>query len=293
MEGGILIGEVGGSSSRWAFLAPDGTDVLLPLKGERIPGFNPVSGDGEAFAQAVSTYLKDHCPAALHARAVTIYGAGCGSVDRRERMEATLRPLWRNAHMDVGTDIQGAALGLCGASPSLVLILGTGMNAGHFDGRQLFQPLPSLGYVLGDEGSGADIGRTLLQDAFYRRMPEDLRLTLFGTGGPVLAEVIDQVYRSPFPSRALAAYTALLVPHVEHRYVRDLILSRFHGMAELLVHFFTPEQREEVRATGSVAWGFKELLAECLLDRGMTLTAAEQDPLPGLVEYHRGRDLQA
>jgi hypothetical protein len=71
--------------------------------------------------------------------------------------------------------------------------------------------------------------------------------------------------------------------------VRDLILSRFHAMAELLVNFFPPEQREEVRATGSVAWGFKELLAECLLDRGMTLTVVERDPLPGLVEYHRGR----
>jgi N-acetylglucosamine kinase-like BadF-type ATPase len=289
MDGGTLIGEIGGSSSRWAFLAPDGSTVMLPLKGDRVPGFNPVSGDGEAFAAVVGTYLADHCPPALHAAHVVLYGAGCGSLDRRERMEATLRPLWPAALMDVQTDIRGAATGLCGSSPSLVLILGTGMNAGHFDGRQLTQPMPSLGYVLGDEGSGADIGRALLQDAFYRRIPEEVHAALFGPDGPALAEVIDRVYRSPFPSRALASYTALLAPHVEQRYVRDLILSRFHAMAELLVNFFPPEQREEVRATGSVAWGFKELLAECLLDRGMTLTVVERDPLPGLVEYHRGR----
>ena len=290
MEGGILIGEIGGSSSRWAFLAPDGSVVMMPAKGDRMPGFNPISGDGEAFASAVSDYLRGHCAIAFQAGRVVIYGAGCGSADRRERMEATLRPLWQHTVMEVNTDIRGAVLGLCGSSTGLVLILGTGMNAGHFDGRQLVQPLPSLGYVLGDEGSGADIGRTLLQDAFYRRIPEDIHTVLFGAGGPVLVEVIDAVYRSPFPSRALASYTALLAPHLEHRYVRDLILSRFHAMAELLVNFFTPEQREVVHATGSVAWGFKELLAECLLDRGMTLTVVERDPLPGLVEHHQRAD---
>jgi glucosamine kinase len=283
----MLIGEVGGSSSRWAYLSPDGTTVLLPLKGERIPGFNPVSGDAEAFMTAVEAQLQAACPDAMRCGQLVVYGAGCGSPDRRLRMESALRTRFVGMPIDVRSDLLGAALGLNGADRGLVLILGTGMNAGHFDGTHLQQPLPSLGYVLGDEGSGADIGRCLLQDAFYGRIPEVTHAALFGEDGPHLAEVIEQVYRSPFPSRALAAYTALVLPHREHAYVHDLVTSRFHALAELLVTFFAPEQRAEVRATGSVAWGFRDWLSECLLDRGMTLVAAEQDPLPGLVAHHR------
>jgi hypothetical protein len=77
------------------------------------------------------------------------------------------------------------------------------------------------------------------------------------------------------------------VPLLHEPYVRELLLSRFHAFAELLVSFFPVEQRREVYATGSVAWGFRELLGECLLDRGMTLIALERDPLPGLVRFHR------
>ena len=287
MQGSMLIGEVGGSSSRWAFLAPDGTNLLLPLKGERIPGFNPVSGDPEVFMAAVEAQLRVACPEALLTDRVVVYGAGCGSSERRQRMEDALRTRFLGMPIEVRTDLQGASLGLCGSRPGLVLILGTGMNAGYFDGTQLHQPMPSLGYVLGDEGSGADIGRCLLQDAFYQRIPVVTREALFGAQGPDLGDVIEQVYRSPFPSRALASYTALVLPLRDHAYVHDLVISRFHAMAELLVTFFPSEQRAEVHATGSVAWGFKDWLAECLLDRGMTLVGAEQDPLPGLVAFHR------
>jgi N-acetylglucosamine kinase-like BadF-type ATPase len=282
-----VIGEVGGSSSRWAVVhGPDQVD-LFPAKGEAVPGFNPLNGDATLFAEGISTYLMERSPGAFRSPEVLVYGAGCGSADRKARMASALAGIWPNARIHVETDLLGAARGLLGTEQGLVLILGTGMNAGHFDGRQLFRPMPSLGWVLGDEGSGADIGRTLLQDAFYQRMPQAVSEALFGADGPDLDLVLQEVHRSPFPARALAARTALLAPLLHETYVIDLVRSRFHAMAELLVTFFTPEQRASVVATGSVAWGFRELLAECLLDRGMTLTAVERDPLPGLVRYHR------
>jgi N-acetylglucosamine kinase-like BadF-type ATPase len=161
------------------------------------------------------------------------------------------------------------------------------MNAGFYDGQHLFRPMPSLGWILGDEGSGADIGRALLNDAFYRRMPEVVLHALFGAEGPDLEQVLEEVYRLPFPARAMASRTARLAPLLEQPYVRDLIVSRFHAMAEVVTAFFPAHQRMDVHATGSVAWGFRELLGEVLLDRGMTLMAAERDPLPGLVRFHQ------
>ncbi|MFN6115700.1 MAG: hypothetical protein ACK46G_00500 [Flavobacteriales bacterium] len=282
-----VIGEVGGSSSRWAVVHGLEQVELFPVKGDTLPGFNPLNGDAALFAEGLTAYLMERSPGAFHASEVVIYGAGCGSADRKARMDAAIAGIWPQARVIVETDLLGAARGMLGNGQGLVLILGTGMNAGHYDGRQLYRPMPSLGWVLGDEGSGADIGRTMLQDAFYRRMPPAISETLFGADGPDLDQVLQEVHRSPFPARALAARTASLAPLLHEPYVIDLLRSRFHAMAELLVTFFTPDQRASVAATGSVAWGFRELLAECLLDRGMTLTAVERDPLPGLVRYHR------
>lgn len=284
-----VIGEIGGSSSRWAVLLHDGSVHTWPSKGQRWPGFNPLSGDGASFSAALHDLITTVQPEALDATAIHIYGAGCGSEERRVRMRAAIAGVWPDAAIQVESDLMGAALGLCGKGGGLVLILGTGMNAGHFDGERLHCPMPSLGYLLGDEASGADIGRHLLQDAYYRRIPEEVSLRIFGEAPPTLSEVLARIHQAPHPARELAAFTALLAPHLHEPYVRDLIQGRFHALAELLTGFFRPDQVTEVYATGSVAYGFRELLTETLLDRGMTLTVVEPDPLLGLAEHHRQR----
>ena len=282
-----VIAEIGGSSSRWALMGPVGEAHVHPVKGTSILGFNPLSGDPDRFVDDVRRHFMQYAPDAFQAGIVHVYAAGTGHPDRQERMRATLARLWPTAVLSVNTDLLGAARGLCGDDTGLVLILGTGMNAGYYDGQVLYNPMPSLGWALGDEGSGADIGRVLLQDAFAQRMPGHVREALFGPEGPQLDAVLEQVYRSPFPARNIAAPVARLADLVEEAYVRNLLMARFHAMAELLVTFFQPDKREAVYATGSVAHGFKHLLGECLLDRGMTLMAVEPDPLPGLVRLHQ------
>lgn len=282
-----VIGEIGGSSSRWAVLLGDGAAHTWPVKGERWPGFNPVSGDGAAFSAALHDLIAAVQPEALDAVAIHIYGAGCGSEERRMRMRTAIAGVWPDAAIQVESDLMGAALGLCGKKNGLVLILGTGMNAGYFDGERLQCPMPSLGYLLGDEASGADIGRHLLQDAYYQRIPEHVSRRIFDGPPPALSIVLSRIHLAPHPARELAAFTALLAPHLQEAYVRDLIQGRFHALADLLTTFFRPEQLTTVYATGSVAYGFGELLTETLLDRGMTLSAVEPDPLGGLVEHHR------
>lgn len=282
----LLIAEVGGSSSRWAFVDGDADPAILPLAGEKMPGFNPLSGDAAAFAQGLKHYLDQRLPSAFTANRFVVYGAGCGSIERAAAMESAIRQLWPAAIIEVHTDLLGAARGLWQRDSGLALVLGTGSSVGWYDGERLHQAMPSLGYVLGDEGSGADIGRVLLQDAFYRRMPEDARLALFGAEGPVLSEVVQDVYRSPFPSRALAAYAGRLAGMTDMPYVRELITARFQALIEAFKPFHGPEERSFVRATGSIAWGFREILAGCLFDHGMELVAAERDPLMGLVRWH-------
>lgn len=285
-----LIAEVGGSSSRWALLGANNEATVLPLAGESMPGFNPLSGDPAAFAKGLLGYFSERLPLALNAKRINVYGAGCGTADRAVVMESALRQVWPAAAMRIRSDLDGAAIGLCGTEAGTVIILGTGSNAGWFDGEMLHTAFPSLGYVLGDEGSGADIGRMLLQDAFYKRMPEDARLALFGASGPDAATVINEVYRSPFPSRALAAYAGRLSAISETPYAHDLIASRFHAFIEAIKPFHSQEQRERVFATGSIAFAYRDLLANCLFDHGMELVKVERDPLTGLVRWHQRPD---
>jgi N-acetylglucosamine kinase-like BadF-type ATPase len=287
-----LIAEIGGSSSRWALLDTSGGATVLPFAGEGMPGYNPLSGDAAAFAKGITEYFHHRLPIALSATRIAVYGAGCGTPERAAAMDSAIRQVWPAASIVVRTDLEGAALGLCGKDPGLVLILGTGSNAGWYDGAALHLSFPSLGYVIGDEGSGADIGRTILQDAFYHRMPEDARIALFGAHGPDLSTVLNEVYRSPFPSRSLAAYAGKLTSIAESPYAHELIASRFTAFIEAFKPFHPAEQRARVFATGSIAYAWQELLANCLFDHGMELVKAERDPLNGLIRWHQPAALQ-
>ncbi|MFT3885415.1 MAG: hypothetical protein QM724_08295 [Flavobacteriales bacterium] len=216
---------------------------------------------------------------------VEVYGAGCGTVERAERMRNALARVWPAARIDVWTDLLGAARGLCGRQPGLVLILGTGMNVGYYDGAGLGTPLPSLGFILGDEGSGADIGKHLLADLFHDRIPAALRDRLF-PDGPALGDVVQCVYREPGAQRYLAGFTGRLDQALDEPYVRQLLQGRFSALAGSIAGAFPEAQRAVVHATGSVAFAFEALLRGTLAEHGMYLSAVTRDPLPGLVRYH-------
>ncbi len=275
-----LIADIGGTSSRWALLPSAGKDAATV----RLSGFNPASGDSARLQEE----LRSHFPSVggnTGILQVSVYGAGCGTKARSERMRLALAEVWPGAEIAVESDLLGAARSLYGREQGLVLILGTGMNAGHYDGSRLHLPMPSLGYVLGDEGSGADIGKHLLRDALYGNVPEALFRALFPDGLD-LAAILDAVHRTPAPQAFLASFAGPLANHQRDLHVHDLVASRFDALARLLVRFFSSEETRYVRASGSVASGFRGILKDVLAHRGMQLMAAEADPMPGLLRYH-------
>lgn len=275
-----LIADIGGTSSRWALGSSD--DRIFSNK--VFPGFNPAAGDPSALQQALrSALLQENTMA--HADEVFIYGAGCGHPERQERMRQALAPIWPKARITVHSDLLGAARGLFGDEAGLVLILGTGMNVGHYNGYILHEPMASLGYILGDEGSGADIGKCLVADAFHGRMPLAMCKLLFPDGMD-LALVIESTYRSPAPQRYLASFTGKLADQLHDPYVQELLRMRFRLLIRSIVSHFPEGERMKVRATGSVAYGFRSILADMLAEEGMQLTEVRPDPLLGLVSYH-------
>lgn len=281
----LLIADVGATSSRWVLLDASGAVRNSNAEGPRIPGYNAAGGDPAPMLDALAAWSSTdaHLSSAVD---IVVYGAGCGSPERAARMRNVLASRWPAASIEVNTDLLGAARASLADSSGLALILGTGMNAGHYDGRRLTATIPSLGYIIGDEGSGADIGRQLFRDLFQGRMPEEVQQALFGDAVPDVQEVVAEVYRGGSPARYLAAPVARLIPLLEHPYVHGLVTTRFRKLGNLLSGWFNPGQRGRVAAVGSVAHGMRDLLGPCLAEHGMALTATWANPLEGLVAYH-------
>lgn len=277
-----VVADIGGTSSRWGVLRP-GSEALII---EGLPGFNPAVGVAGTFVEMLRARFTAE---GVGADEVFAYGAGCGSQDRAFRMGEALLAVWPDARVDVASDLVGAAHGLLGARSGLVLILGTGMNAGWYDGGVVHQPMPSLGYILGDEGSATDMGKRLLRAALYKRLPADLMEAIFPDGLST-AEVVEHLYRGASPQAWLGAYAGRLASFQDHPWVRDLILSGFSALAQLLMDHFDAAQRADVVATGSVAFGLNGLLRSAFAEAGMRISDVQQSPLPGLLRY---RSLEA
>jgi len=272
-----VVADIGGTSSRWGVLGAGNDAVII----DGLPGFNPAVGEPDPFVRAVGERFAAE---GIAVDDVFAYGAGCGTYDRAGRMAEALLSIWPNARVDVSSDLVGAAHGLLGGSEGLVLILGTGMNAGWYDGAIVHQPMPSIGYILGDEGSGADIGKHLLQAALRGRMPQDL-LERIWPHGTDTAEVVEHLYRGGSPQAWLASFTGVLAGSLEHPWAVGLVASRFRELAVLLRTFFNESQRARIVATGSVAYGMSGLLRSALADEGMLLSDVQRSPLPGLLRF--------
>ncbi len=272
-----VVADIGGTSSRWGVLR-EGNDAQV-LDG--LPGFNPAIGSPELFLRAVRERFQRE---AIDVADLFVYGAGCGTPERAARMAEALLSIWPAARVDISSDLLGAAHALLGDRSGLVLILGTGMNAGWYDGSTLHTPMPSLGYILGDEGSGADIGKHLVREALHGRLPADLLRLVFPDGAD-LAAVVQALYRGGSPQAWLASFTGRLSPAFAHPLVLELTTARFRELARVLSGYFTQEQRASVYAIGSVAFGLKEPLRAALAEFGMELTVVQASPLPGLLRY--------
>ncbi|MBK8340509.1 MAG: hypothetical protein IPK99_11185 [Flavobacteriales bacterium] len=276
---GLLLADIGGSSSRWAVLSEDATTILTAAG--NWPGFNPATGNGDDLVRMIDV----HRSAFAGLEQAHLYAAGCGTPERAALLQGVLQPVLPGLRIEVQSDLLASARALWGQEAGAAMILGTGMNAGLYDGRSLTRTVPSLGYLLGDEGSGADLGRCLFRDALQDRMPLKVRATVFGVEGPDLANTIRTIYRSASPAKSMAEPVARLAMHLDHPYVQRLLADRF---ALLAVELKRTLGSAEVRATGAVAFGFRKELASALAGEGLQLTQVERDPLEGLVRYYRG-----
>lgn len=190
-----------------------------------------------------------------------------------------------DAKIHVADDLLGAARALCGHKAGIACILGTGSNSCLYDGKNIVVHTPALGYVLGDEGSGAVLGRKFLNAVLKQTLPENIRKLFLQESGLDMAEVINRVYRSPAPNRFLASMSKYIHGYLDEKEVRDIVIDNFEDFIRNNILAYGDKFRT-INVVGSIAYHYKEQLTEAASRNGFQIGKIIKNPIEGLIEYH-------
>lgn len=276
----ILIADSGSTKCDW----------VVVDKGEKTYtktiGFNPFFHSAEYIRNRI---LEDQVLSDMATRVTEIYyyGAGCSSPMRNSIVEDALTFCFPNAHnINVKEDILGAAIATSGDSSGIVCILGTGSNSCYYDGNNIDEEYPALGYILGDEGSGAYIGKKLLTKYLYKSLPSDLHEAFEGLG-LTEQELIFKVYNQPHANVFLASLMKFMAPYEKHPYIQNLVYESFKEFAEVHIKCFSNYKDTPVSFLGSIAYFFQDQLNLVAKEFGFSIGMVLRQPIHRLSEYHQ------
>lgn len=276
----ILIADSGSTKTDWCVIEHGQLVQQVFTKGTN-PFFQSEEEISNEIATALLPQLKTNEFEAVH-----FYGAGCAFPDKIDTVRRAIASHLRvKGDIEVSTDMLAAARGLCGHQSGIACIMGTGSNSCYYDGKEIVNNVSPLGFILGDEGSGAVLGKLLVGDILKNQMPEGMKEKFLEQFNLTMPEIIDRVYRQPFPNRFLASLSLFLVQNIEVPAVRQLVLCSFKKFLKRNVMQYD-YQHTSVHFIGSVAFYYKELLAEAAKEMGIQLGNIIQSPMEGLIKYH-------
>ena len=220
-------------------------------------------------------------------QSIYYYGTGCGNEQNCQIIKEVFQNHFPHAHIHVTHDLMAACHAVLGHEKGIACILGTGSNSCLYDGKDILGKAVSLGYLVGDEGSGMHIGREVVRAYFYGFMPEDLRQNFDETFHLELKDFIDKVYHQPQPSRYLATFAKFAGEHQSNPFIKELVKGCFKAFIEAFVLRFEGTKTMKVSFVGSVAFHFQNLLKESLLEYGFAMGEVMPSPAEGLIRYYQ------
>lgn len=283
----ILIADAGSTKTDWCLIERSGR-VLAEVKAE---GINAAIASSEQLVDNLIIAKLLIASAVMNIRGphkIYYYGAGCATDTICRNIAVALNKVWGRlpVKVEVASDMLGACRALLGNEPGVACILGTGSNSALYDGSNIIANTPPLGYILGDEGSGAVIGKRFISDVFKGCAPEAVINEFLAETGMTKDEVIHRVYREPNANRFLASFCPYIAAHIEEEYFRQLVLGQFTDFLNRNVLNYADVKNLPVSFIGSIAEHFSEVLTRaldvCNLKKGKILSS----PMTGLISYH-------
>jgi len=276
----MLIADSGSTKTTW-ILVHDENGKHFSIN---TSGINPMYQDEESIYHLLQ---KEFIPPLADPVTVYFYGAGCINNAVNETVRNALKRYFNCEDIIVGTDLMAAARSLCQDAEGIACILGTGSNSCYYDGHAIVRNISPLGYMLGDEGSGAVIGRKFIADLLKNQLSEQIRELFFNTYDLTASAIMDHVYKKPFPNRFLAQFTRFIFDHRTIPELSNLVKQNFIQFFERNIRQYDEAGRLPIQFTGSVAYYFSDLLSDAARETGYMLGQVTESPVKGLIRYHK------
>ncbi len=276
----IVIADSGSTKTQWVVL--DEGNVVLDLTTK---GFNPFYYSASELESALFNELH----AAVNADQVDelfFYGAGCSNADNCSMVANSLKQLFKKAVIHTEHDLTGAAVALLQDTKGIACILGTGSNSCMWDGHKVTGHLPSLGWLLADEGSGTYLGKLLLQEILSGEADPELTAKFYKTYHLNFESALHKIYGEPNPNRFFASLSKFASENIEYPECRKAVKNSFCDFVEKQISKYPDYQNQVVSFTGSVAYVFQDILKEVLEEHGIKAGVILKNPMEGMVIYH-------
>ena len=275
-----LIIDSGSTKSDWVLLKDDNSTQEFSTM-----GFNPYFHDARTISNAIEensglNVIK------LMIKSVYYYGTGCSNEELRAVVKKALKSVFENAEITVNHDLSACAYATYDGSPGISCILGTGSNSCHFDGTHITEEIPSLAYILGDEGSGSFYGKQILSAYLYKTLPKHIHQSFLEEYSLTKDDILDSVYKKPNANVYIASFTKFISKHRNDPYFENML---HEGMKKFMITHvccYTDYKKVNTHFIGSISYYFEAELKNAALELGITLGTIIKKPIDGLVKYH-------
>jgi N-acetylglucosamine kinase-like BadF-type ATPase len=275
----VLIADSGSTKTHWSVLS--GTDVLKEVFTK---GINPFYQSEAEICHEIELNLMPELKD-FHIDGVFFYGAGCSFPEKKLMVSAAIGVHFKDVVIEVESDLLGAARALFQKEKGIACILGTGSNSCLYDGESIVENVSPLGFILGDEGSGAVLGKLLVADCLKNQLPVELKDKFLLQYELTPAIILENVYKKAFPNRFLAKFTPFLLQNIEQPSIFNIVYDSFDAFFVRNVMQY-PLDGYKVGLVGSVGYYFRDTLEIVASERNIVLSEIVQSPMAGLVKYH-------
>lgn len=275
-----LIADSGSTTTDWCIIDGTNTPKFLETK-----GFNPYYMNSET----IRNILEKELLPLVNEKSITeifYYGSGCSTEAKKIIVEDALFVVFTKAHIEVEHDLLGAARGLLGNDNGIACILGTGSNSCYYDGKEIVENVPSLGYIYGDEGSGAHIGKKLITNYLKNKLPQKISIAFSEKYNLNLEQILDSTYNKIKPNQFLASFTKFITENIDSEYLQKLVRLSFEEFFTKQVFKYKDYKKHKISFTGSIAFVFKDILMSVMKKHNLEMGSLLRKPIEGLAKFH-------
>ena len=279
-----LIADSGSTKTSWVLIDEKGKKLLNTESKGINPYYQSLEEINSELENALSPFFN------VNLREVCFYGAGCLYEEKKKQVKLSLEKLLKTSQVLVETDLLGAARALLQRDRGIACILGTGSNSCLYDGGKIIQNISPMGFILGDEGSGAVLGKLFLSNLFKNQFSNKVKDSFLREYDLKIEDLLDKVYKAPFPNRYLASFAPFIKKNIHEQEVYDMLYAAFSDFYKKNILAYEINCKS-VSFVGSIAYHFKEILADVSREYQIKIKEISQTPMEGLIKYHTRNEI--